>query len=386
MQDLSEQYTTSISLAFSELNDPRGYGVKHPLINIISMTLCAIISGCDNVEAISMHAQARKDFFARFLDLTAGIPSADTFHDVLNRIKPAEFTECFNQWVKGLKTNCNDIIAIDGKTLRGTADKKNNANPIHLVNAWSVENQLCFGQVRVSDKSNEITAIPTLIKMLDIKGATVTVDAMGCQHAIAGLIVSSEANYVMALKGNQGSLNEDVRLFLKTELEQNFTNTKHSFFHEVDGNHGRIEERHVWMTTEVEWLRERHENWKSINSIIVVKSIREIKNQADTQTEELRFYISSEINQDAKWIAQVIRGHWQVENNLHWQLDVSFREDELSLRSGYAAENISFMNKLTISLLKKEQTLKASIKNKRMVACIQDEYLLKVLNANNFID
>jgi predicted transposase YbfD/YdcC len=369
---------TTISQTFSHLTDPRMNRAKrHSLVNILTISICAIICGCDDFSSIEEYGKSKLSWFEQFLDLSNGIPSHDTFQDVLNSLKPTEFAEAFTQWVSRLGNLDGDVVALDGKVMRRTLDKANGNPAIHLVSAWSVQNNLCFGQVKVSDKSNEITAIPVLLKLLDIEGATITTDAMGCQFAIANQIVDTKANYVLALKGNQGEFHDDIKLFLDTQLKSQFASIKHSVDRSVDGGHGRVEQRNVWLCDDVEWLIERHPRWRSINGIIVVESTRQEKGKNETY--ERRYYITSHQDKDANFMAHAIRSHWHVENKLHWQLDVSFNEDQNRLHSGYGAENFALMNKIALNLLKNECSVKLGVKNKPLKAGWDNDYMMKVL-------
>jgi predicted transposase YbfD/YdcC len=349
---------------------------RHPLINILTISICAIIAGCNDFQAISEYGKSKKSWFAQFLDLEYGIPSRDTFNDVLNRLNPQEFAHAFTQWVCSLGDLQDDIVALDGKVMRGTWDKAKGNPAIHLVSAWSVKNNLCFGQIRVLDKSNEITAIPKLLALLDIEGATITTDAMGTQYKIANQILSSKGDYVLALKGNQGEFHNDIRLFLDTQINDSFSAYPHDVFTEVNGDHGRIETRRVWLTHAVDWRIDRHPRWTSLKGIVVIESTREI---GDKTTYERRYYITSHQDKKASFIAHAIRSHWHVENKLHWQLDVSFDEDRNRLRSGSAAENIALMNKIALNLLKNEKSIRLGVKNKRLKAGWDNAYMLKVL-------
>jgi len=368
---------TTISKAFGELTDPRiNRNLRHPLINIITISICAIICGCDDFCSIEEYGNSKAEWFKSFLDLEHGIPSHDTFSDVLNRLKPKEFAQAFTQWVSQLGNLKDDIVSIDGKTMRGTLDKASGASAIHLVSAWSAKNNFCFGQVKVDEKSNEITAIPLLLDLLDIEGATITMDAMGCQFAIADKIVDAQADYVLALKGNQGEFHDDIKLFLESNLASEFKKTTHTVSKIMTGDHGRIEQRNVWLTTDVRWLTKRHPRWKSIKGIAIVDSTREVQGKV---SREQRLYITSHEDKDANFIADVIRSHWFVENKLHWQLDVSFNEDKNRSRSGYAAENFSMMNKIALNLLKNEKSIKVGVKTKRLKAGWDEAYMMKVL-------
>ena len=368
---------TTISQAFSHLTEPRNSAsVRHPLINILTIAVCAIISGCDDFNAIEEYGKSKIKWFRKFLDLKNGIPSHDTFNDVLNRLNPSEFNAAFTKWVNKISQNKEGIIALDGKVMRRTLDKASGMSATHLVSAWSVENNFCLGQIKVADKSNEITAIPVLLDLIDIKEATITTDAMGCQYKIGEQIVKKEANYVLGLKGNQGEFYDDVKFYLDTQLKTKFKALPHSMHSSVDGDHGRIETREVWLTTHVDWLVERHPRWKSLKSIAVICSTREINGKTSY---EQRYYISSHEDKDAKFIAGAIRTHWHVENKLHWQLDVSFNEDHNRLRSGYAAQNIALINKIALNLLKNEKSVKVGVKSKRLKAGWDNAYMMKVL-------
>ncbi len=368
---------STISQVFSEISDPRNAAsVRHPLINILTITICAIISGCDNFNDIEEYGKSKIKWFRRFLDLKHGIPSHDTFNDVLNRINPVEFNTAFTQWVSEISKQKEGIIALDGKVMRRTLDKVSGMSATHLVSAWSVENNFCLGQVKVADKSNEITAIPALLELLDIKDSTITMDAMGCQYKIGDQIVDKGADYVLGLKGNQGEFFDDVKLYLDSQLTREFKAQTHSVHRSINGDHGRIETREVWLVTDVNWLIARHPRWKSLNSIALICSRREVNG---VESYEQRYYISSHKDKDAEFMAHAIRSHWHVENKLHWQLDVSFNEDQNRLRSGYAAENISLINKVALNLLKNEKSVKVGVKGKRLKAGWDNAYMMKVL-------
>lgn len=369
---------TTISQAFSNLTEPRtAASVRHPLINILTIAICAIISGCDNFNTIEEYGKSKIKWFRRFLDLRHGIPSHDTFNDVLNRINPTEFSSAFTQWVTQISQHKEGVIALDGKVMRRTLDKVSGMPATHLVSAWSVENNFCLGQVKVADKSNEVTAIPILLELIDIQGATITTDAMGCQYKIGEQIVDKGSDYVLGLKGNQGELFDDVKLYLDTQLATQFKTVSHSVHCSVNGEHGRIETREVWLSTDIDWLIERHPRWKSINSIALICSTREVNG---VKSYEQRYYISSHHDKGAEFIAHAIRTHWHVENKLHWQLDISFNEDQNRLRSGFAAENIALINKIALNLLKNEKSVKVGVKGKRLKAGWDNAYMMKVLS------
>ena len=368
---------TSISKAFSSITDPRIDRTKrHPLVNIITISICAVICGCEDFSSIEEYGKSKQDWFSEILDMPHGIPSHDTFSDVLNRLSPKEFSTAFTRWVTQLGNLKDDVVAIDGKVMRRTLDKARGNPAIHLVSAWSVKNNVCFGQVRVSDKSNEITAIPVLLELLDIKDATITTDAMGCQFEITNKIVEKKADFVLALKGNQGEFHDDIKKFMDDQIEKECVAVGHDFFESVNGDHGRIEQRKVWVTNQIDWLQKRHPKWSTVKSIAVVDSMGDIKGKI---SQEKRYFISSHEHKSAEFIGHAIRSHWSVENKLHWQLDVSFNEDQSRLRSGNAAQNFSMMNKIALNLLKNERTVKVGIKNKRLKSGWDNDYMMKVL-------
>ncbi|WP_245737452.1 ISAs1 family transposase [Xenorhabdus japonica] len=369
---------TTLSNTFGHLTDPRLNRTKqHLLIDILTISICAVICGCESFNAIEEYGKSKEDWFRQFLELPNGIPSHDTFNDVINRLNPQEFGEAFIAWVNKLAKISTDIIALDGKTMRGTLDKANGSPAIHLVSAWAVANQLCFGQMKVSDKSNEITAIPKLLALLDIAGSTITIDAMGCQHTIANQIVTDKADYVLALKGNQGEFYDDIKLFLDNQLAKDFTGVIHGTYRSTDGDHGRIEQRQLWLINDVNWLQKRHPQWHTLGGIAVVESWRE--EQGKTESYERRYYITSHRGASAEFLACAIRSHWHIENKLHWQLDVSFGEDSRRLRSGHAAENVALMNKIALNLLKNEKSVKIGVKTKRQKAGWDNGYMMKIL-------
>jgi len=314
--------TTTISTAFGHLTDPRINRTKrHSLINILTIAICATIAGCDDFNAFEEYGKSKRTWFETFLDLSYGIPSHDTFNYVLNRLSPSEFAKAFTAWVTSLADLGQDIIALDGKVMRRTLDKANGNPAIHIVSAWSVKNNLCFGQVKVSGKSNEITAIPKLLQLLDIKNSTITTDAMGCQYKIGELVVEKEGDFVFSLKGNQGEFFDDIKTYLDTQLSKQFQGGEHDYHEEIEGLHGRIEQRTVWVSKDVNWLIERHPRWKTVQAIAVVESRREVTGSQATY--ERRYYITSHGDKSAEFIGGAIRNHWRVEA-MHWQLDVSF--------------------------------------------------------------
>lgn len=368
---MTDKITASIIQHFSSIEDPRVNRQKrHQLQDIFFITLCAVICGADNWVAIEEFGQAKETWFTQLLGLKHGIPSHDTLGDVFAVIDPEEFSECFSKWVADLATLTDgEVIAIDGKCLRRSIDKASNKAAIYMVSAWAQKNSLVLGQVKVADKSNEITAIPTLLSRLDIAGTVVTMDAMGCQKKIAKLIVEKKGDYVLSLKGNQGSLHDDVTTYFESAL------SPEAAVITFDGDHGRIETRAVRVTDEIEWLTENH-SWDGLKSIIAVTATREIKTRV---TEETRYFISSLSADNPKQLEHAIRAHWAVENNLHWVLDMAFDEDSNRTRQGYSASNLAVIRHIALNLIKNEKSSKVGIKTKRLKAGWNNNYLLKII-------
>lgn len=364
--------TASILTHFSSIQDPRvDRQKKHQLQDIFFITLCAVISGADNWVMIEEFGRCKEAWFTEQLDLQHGIPSHDTFGDVFAALDNDQFSQCFSQWVADLATlSEGEVIAIDGKTIRRSLDKSSKKAAIHMVSAWAQQNHLVLGQVKVDDKSNEITAIPKLLERLDIIGTVVTIDAMGCQKAIAKQIVEQKADYVLSLKGNQGTLHEDVVTYFESHLSPQIESV------EVNGGHGRIETRSVRVASSIAWLQERHPEWVGLNSIVAVTAKRELKDKTE---EETRYFISSLTDSTPKRLGQIVRSHWAVENNLHWVLDVAFDEDRNRTRKGHSASNLAVIRHIALNLIKNEQTSKVGIKTKRAKAGWDNQYLLKIM-------
>ena len=372
------EYSTNISEHFQGLPEQRKSGmILHKLLDIITISICGIICGANDWGQIETFGNAKKDWLKSFLELPNGIPSHDTFNRVLNSLSAKKFQECFASWMQSLVTLTDgEIVAIDGKCLRHSYDKKSDKSAIYMVSAWASENQVVLGQVKTDEKSNEITAIPKLLDLLNIKGCIVTIDAAGCQTKIAHTIKECEADYVLALKGNQGTLHEDVKLYFEYALNRKFKNIEHSYHETLEGDHGRIETRRYWTIDHIDWL-ESKDKWTGLSSIGMVESIREMDGKISI---EKRFYISS-LSSDAQRFGHAVRQHWGVENSLHWSLDVTFNEDYSRIRADQGAENFAVLRHIALSLLKKETSHKRGIANKRLKAALDSDYLLKVLTA-----
>ena len=365
--------TASIIKHFSSIPDPRIDRRKlHKLQDIFFITLCAVICGADDWVSIERFGEAKEAWLTEVLKLENGIPSHDTFGNVFAAINTEQFSECFSRWAADIaELGEGEIIAIDGKCLRRSLDKASGKAAIHMVSAWATQNQLVLGQQQVDDKSNEITAIPKLLMQLNIAGAVVTMDAMGCQTKVAEQIVHQGADYLLSLKGNQSNLHQDVKLFFESE------NTRPAIGHEsYDGGHGRIETRTVRACAEIDWLKERHPHWVDLKSIVAVTARREAR---DKITDETRYFISSMDASDPKRLGQIVRAHWGIENNLHWVLDYAFDEDAQRARVGHSAANMTVIRHIALNLVKSEKTVKVGVKNKRLKAGWDEDYLLKIV-------
>ena len=369
----------SIMTHFESLTEPRQSGkVEHKLIDIIIITTCAVICGANNWVEVAEFGKERENWLRKFLELPNGIPSHDTFGRVFSVLSSTEFHNCFVSWIEAVFfITKGQVIAIDGKTLRKSYERASNKAAIHMVSAWATANRVVLGQVKTSEKSNEITTIPELLKLLEIKGCIITIDAMGCQKAIAEQIIAKGGDYIFGLKGNHSNLYEDVKLFFEDALEEEFKDTPHSYHEDIDAGHGRIETRRVWSVSDLDWL-EGKEKWKGLNVIGMVESTREIEDKIST---ERRFYIGS-IENDAKLLGDSIRAHWGIENTLHWSLDVNFREDYCRVRKGNASENFSVVRHIALGLLQQEKTAKVGIEAKRFKCALNTDYLTKILSVN----
>lgn len=370
-----EQKVT-IESHFIHLQDPRIEGMnRHNLLDIMTITLCAVICGAEHWTHIETFGNTHKDWFSEFLELPEGIPSHDTFGRLFARISPLEFERCFESWFSSvIDTLGPQIIGIDGKVLRRSYDKSSNKAAIQMVSAWATENRLILGQIKVEENSNEITAVPLLLKALAIKGCIITLDALHCQKETAEVIVEEEADYVIALKKNQKKLYKQVGEYFNEILLEKPESDELDFYITEEVGHGRQEERRYWMTEQLDWL-EGKEEWKSLRSVGIVE--RECWKD-EKRSYGYRLYISS-LPANAQQLAKAVRGHWQIENSVHWSLDVAFREDDCRVRKGHCAQNMSILRRMALNLLRHEKTKKGGIKAKRLRAGWDRSYLIKVL-------
>jgi predicted transposase YbfD/YdcC len=360
---------------FKDLNDPRVERTrKHPLINIVFIAVCGVLSGANSFAAIEEFGLDRRTWFARYLDLTNGIPSDDTFARVLARLDPGAFEKCLSGWIQAVQeVTGHRLIAIDGKTLRGSYDRRDGRAAIHMVSAWATENKLSLGQVVVDEKSNEITAIPELLGLLDVTGAVVTIDAMGCQKEIADLIREGGGDYVLAVKQNQPALYEQVGQAIDAGLEQDSAAPDEP--QTVEAGHGRQETRTYAVFPAPETV-DPDGVWRDLSAVGI--AITESTDAQGRGRPESRYYILSALL-SAKEFAGAVRGHWGIENNLHWQLDVSFREDECRVRTDHAPAHLSVIRRFALGLLKRETSCRRGIETKRLKCAASDEYREKAL-------
>lgn len=370
IQNLRE---TSIMLSFSNLPDPRkSRNQSHSLFDIITVAILAVLCGADDWLEINFWGTANLDWLQERGICLNGMPSHDTFSRFFRFVDPTAFERCFISWTQKIAKAVGGVIALDGKTLCNSKDGEERA--IHLVSAFSVENDIVLGQLSTEAKSNEITAFPLLIDLLDLKKAIVTIDAAGCQKGIAAQICEKGGDYVLALKANQGNLHAEVENVFLQALDVTPEEADCDRYVSEEKSRGRLETREVWATDKLDWLPQQHE-WKDLKSIVCVKSKRVIKNQ---ESQEMRYYISS-LAADAWKIGHAIRSHWCIENKLHWQLDVTYDEDRCKVRKDNGAENFSVIRRATLNMLKADKVTKSGIKNKRSKAGWDKSYMLSIL-------
>ncbi|MEY4520407.1 MAG: hypothetical protein RLZZ499_3007 [Cyanobacteriota bacterium] len=375
---LSINPSASLLKHFENLDDPRTeYLIDHRLIDIVGITICAVICGAEGWVEIEEYGQSKLEWLKRFLELPNGIPSHDTISRLFAQLNPEKLQSCFLSWIQTVaKLTQGEVIAIDGKTLRRSYDQGLNKGAIHMVSAWASQNRLVLGQVKVNEKSNEITAIPQLLKLLEVKGCIVTIDAMGTQKEIAQLITEQEGDYILSLKGNQGNIYQDVQQLFNWALKTNWENIPHEAYQTINKGHGRIEIRRHWLLSSVEHLIDAY-LWSGLKRVGLIESERRVRGKPPTI--ERRYYLLS-LDGGVKRFAQAVRSHWGIENQLHWCLDVAFNEDNSRIRSGHAPENMALIRHIALNLLSQETSAQVGKKAKRLKAGWDNAYLAKVLS------
>ncbi len=369
----------SLEEHFSSVRDPRGPNVTHKLFNIIAIAILGTICGADGWVEIEQFGRQKLEWLRQYLDLPKGIPSHDTFGRVFAMIDPEEFQASFRGWVQAVcEVTEGQVVGFDGKQMRGSHDKKKGQHALYMVSAWAERNRLVLGQRKVAEKSNEITAIPELLRLLDIKGCIVTLDAMGTQTKIARQIIKEGADYLLPVKQNQGKLYRDLEMLFAYHRQHGFEGAPFHYYKEVKKGHGRIDIRECWSTSAPDYLAyiEQADQWEGLQSISIVIR-RRIVNGVE-EPAKVRFYISS-LPADSKRILKSTRYHWGVENGLHWVLDIAFNEDRSRVRTGHAPANLALLRHMAINLLRRETSAKGGIKAKRLQAGWNENYLLKVL-------
>ncbi len=367
--------SASIQEHFSTLKDPRIDRNKlHELMDIVILVVCAVSSGANGWEAIEDFGKEKLDWLRKFAPFANGVPSHDCIANVMSRLSPKGFQECFRSWAGAVsEATQGEVIAVDGKTAKGSRDRKRSRKALHMVSAWASTNRLVLGQEATDEKSNEITAIPKLLELLELKGCIVTIDAMGCQRAIAKQIVAQGGDYVLGLKGNQSTLQEGVEDFFSVAMDGDFAGVEYDYTEEVDKDHGRLEVRRYWVTEDLRTLPNTP-HWPGLRSIGMVERHCSI---GETETVERRYYINS-IGAEADRFAHAVRGHWGVENRLHWRLDVVFGEDASRIRKGNAPAIMTSIRHLCMNLFEQEPSL-LGLSRKRRKAAWNDDYRAKVV-------
>ncbi len=375
-----QNFKNSIEKYFSKVQDYRREGsIKYKLLDIFFITICAVISGANNMKEISEYAKTKEDWFKEILKLKSGVPSYKTFWWTFVLLDPLSLEKSFSEWINSLSLKKGGI-SIDGKAQKGTSIKDKPNSFVNIVSAWSSENNLTLGQFKVKGKSNEITAIPKLLEIIDIEENVITIDAMECQKNIAKKIIDQKGNYILALKGNQTNLNGEVENFFDQAKEYGEKGVDYNSFYSEEINHGRLEKRTVLVSDQIDFLPQKNA-WKGLQTIICVHSERIIKGK---KSQEDRYYISS-LPPLTKDIASFIRKHWGIENKVHWILDVAFREDNQKAKAGHLSENFSLLRRIALNYLKQDKKVKAGIEIKRKKAGWDNNYLLHILGVKSFL-
>jgi len=368
----------------AQMPDPRADNARHRLLDILAITILAVISRCDDWIEIAAWGRAQRDWLGEFLELSHGVPSHDTFGRVFARMDPEELERCVAGFLSGLvQASGGKLIAIDGKTLRRSFEAGGRKAAIHMVSAWCSINHLTLGQLATDAKSNEITAIPKLLALLDIRGALVSIDAMGTQKQIARQIVEQRGDYLLAVKDNHKTLHDDVRLFMDEAIAGGWEGMTHDYCQDVDADHGRLEVRRCWVSDDVRWLRRQGHDWPRIGGLVCVESERQVFGVDAQPTIERRYYITSRkpCREGAAAMLEATRAHWGIENKVHWCLDMVFGEDRSRVRKGHAAENLSRFRRLALTLVRRMQQVKpnTSLKVRRLMCSWDRQTLLNVL-------
>jgi len=378
---MDESELTSLLDAFGDLPDPRSErNQDHPLMSILLIALCAVISGADNWVHIEEYGKSKQSWLETMFELPHGIPSHDTFGRVFRFMNPQAFQERFLKWVENWRgSGLSGVVALDGKQMRGARDVPLEKAGLYMVSAWAVEQGIVLGQRKVADKSNEITALPELLDVLDIAGCIVTIDAMGCQTEIATKIVQQEADYMLAVKGNQGTLAEDIAELFTGFEQDRWHQVNYDYHKTVNKDHARLEIRHCWVVSNPEYLTylRRFADWPHLHSLVKIVSQRQLNGKTTTAT---RYFISSLLPTAQRALA-VCRDHWQIENGLHWILDVTFGQDYNRVHKDHAPENLAVLQHIALNLVKQEKSTRSSVKTKRLRAGWDNAYLWKILSA-----
>lgn len=365
---------SKFSIIFSDLTDPRVDRTRrHKLLDIIGLTICAVLCGADNWVEVEDFGVVREEWLRTFLELPNGIPSHDTLGRVFSMIDGAEFERCFVEWVRQLAGLTGKVIAIDGKTIRGSREKE---RAITVVSAWAAANQLVLGQQAVEGKSNEITAIPELLGILDVKGKIITIDAIGTQNAIAEQIIAKGGDYLLAVKANQSYLRDEMEFIFRIDQEQNFKDAPYDYAETVNKGHGRIETRRCWLVSDEEYLRNISNKWIGLKGLVFIESERIINEKTERS---MRYFITS-LRSNATQVLEYQRSHWGIENKLHWVLDMAFNEDRARMRKDNAASNFAIIRKMSLNLLRQDKTKKIGVKGKRLHCGWDNKYLLSILS------